>query len=138
MDSAWHVLKEGITVPPSAITMPWFDDETLAQHPDKLFLFGDNEHRRGKGGQAKIRDWGHAHGIRTKAAPHHGDSAFWSDDNYDANVAMIDEDIEAALATGKQLVLPEAGWGGGYSQLPTRAPQTNEYLQGRYQELLGG
>ena len=133
LEKAWAVLKAG------AITMPWFTEEIAQQHPEKLFLFGDNEKGVGSGprsGQAVIRHEPNSHGIRTKAAPHMGDSAFWSDDNYDANVAMIDEDLDAAIATGKQLVLPEAGWGGERAQLAEKAPLTNEYLQGRYQELL--
>jgi hypothetical protein len=132
IDAAWSVLK-------GSITMPWFTEEIAQQHPEKLFLFGDNEKRVGSGprsGQAVIRHEPNSHGIRTKAAPHLRDDAFWSDDNYDENVRMIDEDIENALATGKQLVLPEAGWGGERAQLAEKAPRTYEYLQWRYQELL--
>tara|TARA_R110002020_G_scaffold14091_4_gene50140 strand:+ start:3278 stop:3718 length:441 start_codon:yes stop_codon:yes gene_type:complete len=131
IDMAWSVLKG------RAITMSdWYNDELLDQHPDKLFLFGDNERRRGKGGQAAIRHHPHAHGVRTKAAPHWGNDAFWTDDNYDENVRMIDEDLDAAMATGKQIVIPEAGLGTGRARLPDLAPRTHEYLQSRLDNLM--
>jgi len=61
----------------------------------------------------------------------------WTDDTYENNVRMIDEDLDAALETGKQLVIPDAGLGTGLSRLPQDAPRTNEYLESRLQELLG-
>ena len=134
IDAAWSVLKA------RAITMDdWYSDELLDQHPDKLFLFGDNEMRRGSGpksGQAVIRHHPHAHGVRTKAAPHWGDDAFWTDDNYDENVRMIDEDLDAAIATGKQIVIPSAGLGTGRARLGDTAPRTHEYLQSRLDDLM--
>jgi len=148
IDSAWLFLKEDLpdlfsyeSKSPQAITMDdWYSDELLDQHPDKLFLFGDNEMRRGTGprsGQAVIRHHPHAHGVRTKKAPHSGTGAYWSDDNYDENVSMIDEDLDAAIATGKQIVIPSAGLGSGRARLQELAPQTHEYLQSRLQELMG-
>ena len=64
-------------------------------------------------------------------------SAMWTDDTYDDNVRMIDEDIEEALSHGKQLVIPSAGLGTGLSRLPENAPRTHEYLQSRLNDLLG-
>ena len=123
----------------------WFTPDLCAQDHDVLFLFGDNERRRGKGGQAVIRDCPNAHGIRTKVAPHRSASAYWSDDNYDENVAMIDEDIDAALATGKTLIVHfqkrrggnVLSMGTGRSALPTKAPRTYRYLSERIAYLRG-
>ena len=131
----WSVLKEQ----PRAIRAgQWITRKLLNSSPDKLFLFGDNHKRYGKGGQARVmRGHPNAHGIRTKHAPSMHQSAMWTDDTYENNVRMIDEDLDAALETGKQLVIPDAGLGTGLSRLPQNAPRTNEYLESRLHELLG-
>ena len=125
-------------LPQPAITMDWIDHDTMRQHPDKIFLFGDNHQRAGRGGQAKVmRGHPQAVGIRTKHAPSMHPSAMWTDDTYDENVRMIDEDINQALSHGKQIVIPSAGIGTGLARLPQNAPRTNEYLQSRLNALRG-
>ena len=58
------------------------------------------------GGQAKhMRGHPQAVGIRTKLAPSMHPSAMWTDDTYDDNVRMIDEDIQQALSHNKQIVI---------------------------------
>jgi hypothetical protein len=68
-------------------------DLQMNQH--LLFVFGDNEEREGRGGQAKeMRGEDNAVGIRTKRHPSTGKTAYWTDETYDENVEMIREDFQ--------------------------------------------
>ena len=155
IDAAWRVLKEEPTPPPQvapapppqvapppappAMQMDWIDHDIMDRHPDKVFLFGDNDRRTGYGGQAKhMRGHPQSIGVRTKNAPSMHPSAMWTDDTYEDNIRMIDEDINEALSHNKQIVIPSAGLGTYRARLPQDAPRTFEYLQGRLQELFGG
>lgn len=118
-----------------------YTPELLKANPDKLFLFGDNNTRTGKGGQAIIRDEPNAAGISTKLLPKNTPEAFMSDDQLADNKAVIDSDIkkakEKATKEGKTIVLPKGGFGTGLAALATKAPQTFAYLNQRLQEEFG-
>ena len=118
-----------------------YTPELLRGNPDKLFLFGDNNTRTGKGGQAVIRDEPNAAGISTKLLPKNTPEAFMSDDQLDDNKAVIDSDIknakERATKEGKTIVLPKGGFGTGLAALATKAPETFAYLNKRLQEEFG-
>ena len=118
-----------------------YTPELLKANPDKLFLFGDNNTRTGKGGQAIIRDEPNAVGISTKLLPKNTPEAFMSDDQLADNKAVIDSDIkkakEKAAKEGKTIVLPKGGFGTGLAALATKAPQTFAYLNQRLQEEFG-
>lgn len=111
----------------------------LQAHPDVLYLFGDNEERRGLGGQAiEMRGEPNAIGIRTKRRPRLQAADFWSDETLTENCRMIDEDLAPVrhhLAAGGTIVLPEDGLGTGLAQLQQRAPQTFAYLQHALESL---
>ena len=63
-------------------------------HPNTLFVFGDNDQRRGKAGQAVIRDEPNAIGFRTKKAPRtSAKSAYYTDDEYRENVAKCKQTL---------------------------------------------
>ena len=102
-----------------------------------FFLFGDNEARQGKGGQAKaMRGLDNAYGIRTKKRPSLDDSAFWSDKTYKTNIKMMSEDfLEAFMETQRLskmnpvLYIPRDGIGTGMAQLKSRAPKTYKWLK---------
>jgi guanylate kinase len=103
----------------------------LRKHRDHIFLFGDNERREGKGGQAKIRDEPNAFGIRTKRAPKTNQGAYWSDENYQQNIEMMADDFRRVfreIRPGMTLVIPGSGLGTGRALLPERAPKTFEWL----------
>jgi hypothetical protein len=118
-----------------------YTEELLRDNPNKLFLFGDNNTRTGKGGQAVIRDEPNAIGISTKLLPKNTPEAFMSDDQLADNKAVIDSDIkkakEKAAKEGKTIVLPKGGFGTGLAALATKAPQTFAYLNKRLQEEFG-
>ena len=106
--------------------------EDLRAHPDKLFIFGDNNARSGFGGQAReARGESNAIGIRTKKAPTYEERDFLTDAEYAVNVAHIFEDfapVLEALRLGKTVVWPADGIGTGIAQLPSRAPETLRFI----------
>lgn len=106
----------------------WFSPARCEQFSSSIFIFGDNEKRYGKGGQAIIRDQDNAYGLRTKKSI----SEYWSDDEFDHNVACIDEDIaHIKRLTNKNIdvVFSSNPYGSGLAELDTRAPKTYTYLQ---------
>ena len=114
--------------------------QDLQQNPDTLYLFGDNEERRGLGGQAiQMRGEPNAVGVRTKRRPRLEEGDFWTDETYAANCQMITEDlvpVKQHLATGGNVVVPEDGLGTGLAQLQERAPQTYAFLQAALNDLV--
>ncbi len=118
-----------------------YTPELLRANPNKLFLFGDNNTRTGKGGQAIIRDEPNAMGISTKLLPNNTPEAFMSDADLASNKAVINDDIykakKRAAKEGKIIVLPKGGFGTGLAALATKAPKTFEYLNRRLQEEFG-
>lgn len=59
------------------ITEAW-----LESHPDCIFVFGDNNLRRGKVGAAKLRNVANSYGFITKQLPCNEDSCFFKPDEY--------------------------------------------------------
>lgn len=113
----------------------WIVRADLQSNPNTLYVFGDNEARYGRGGQAKeMRGEPNAVGIATLRSP--GD--FWSDSDTARQNAVIDADMAAlfaALDQGRQVVFPTDGVGSGLADLERRAPATWAHLQNRIAEL---
>ena len=111
----------------------------LKANSTTLYLFGDNDVRKGLGGQAKeMRGEPNAVGISTKKLPARGEEAYKSDDDLQENKRIITNDINKAIAkwnTGKysRLVIPQMGV--GLAELPTRAPETYKFLQQELKRL---
>jgi hypothetical protein len=118
-------------------TIKRYDEDILRANPDKIYIFGDNEQRVGKGGQAIIRDEPNAFGIATKKQPNMKDGAFFTDDEFETNKKIIDEDIAKIKADGRPIVFPEDGIGTGRGDLKNKAPKTYEYLMGEIEKLKG-
>lgn len=91
-----------------------------------LYLFGDNSIRIGTGGQATIRGTENSKGIRTKVFPSMSKESFFSDEKFEEQFKMIEEDLNEALEIcithNLVLVFPAAGLGTGLSRLPECAP----------------
>ena len=49
----------------------------LREHPECVFVFGDNKLRVGKGGAAELRDEPNTYGFITKKAPTHNDKDYY-------------------------------------------------------------
>jgi hypothetical protein len=111
----------------------------LKANPTTLYLFGDNDIRKGLGGQAKeMRGESNAIGISTKKLPASNEEAYKSDAELEKNKKIITADINKAIAewnTGKynKLIIPQMGV--GLAELPTRAPLTFKFLQQELKRL---
>ncbi len=111
----------------------WWKQSDLQANPKHLFIFGDNDIERGKGGQAIIRDEPNAFGIPTKKLPSLRAGSFYTDEELEDNTRKIDNAIHKILhefytKEYDTLVFPEDGLGTGYAQLQARAPKTYQYL----------
>ena len=141
-DELINPVTEAVTEvkPQTFETTKWMDKYLLRDNPDKIYIFGDNEQRYGKGGQAIIRDEPNAFGIATKKRPSmkEEDGAFFTDDEFEANKKIIDEDIAKIKADGRPIVFPEDGIGTGRGDLKNKAPKTYEYLIGEIEKLKSG
>lgn len=108
---------------------------------DTVFVFGDNMEGRGFGGQAKaMRGEQNTIGVPTKWAPERTPSAYFTDTdamNRDVWHAIHDafERIRAALAAGRNVVIPADGLGTGLAELPTRAPKIHAMIQATIEGL---
>ena len=102
--------------------------EDLQANPLIKYLFGDNTHRKGLGGQAfEMRGNPNAIGIATKKSPSMDPSSFFSDDELTQNLDTIWDDLKPAFAhiiRGGIIVIPLDGLGTGLSKLTESAPRT--------------
>jgi len=106
--------------------------QDLKNNPKIYYIFGDNEMRKGFGGQARTcRGKVNAIGIATKIAPSMSEGSFWSDDDYDRCTKIIDKDLKLVkelLSQGRIVIYPSDGIGTGLSALPERCPKIYQYL----------
>ncbi len=105
--------------------------EDVKNSSDKIFVFGDNNARVGKGGQAIIRDLRNSIGIRTKKGPNNKPVAFYNDNEYHENCKNILQDvvkIRSKLVLGQTIVLAKDGYGTGLAKLSETAPMTYNFL----------
>ena len=94
-----------------AITNTKYSVDLLNKYPHVIFVFGDNMIRKGKGGQAIIRDCQNSFGISTKRYPKNTQDAFYSDREDEINTTLRDmEQFKRLVLKGKPVILP----GGGY------------------------
>jgi len=59
------------------MTNIFITEKYLNDHPDEIFVFGDNVLRVGKGGAAILRDHPQSYGFITKKKPTNEDNAFY-------------------------------------------------------------
>lgn len=105
--------------------------KNVSDSPNKIFVFGDNNARIGKGGQAIIRDLPNTAGIRTKKGPNNKSVSFYTDIEFEQNCKNILDDIlaiKSKMLSGKTIVLSSGGYGTGLANLSETAPKTFEYL----------
>jgi len=109
------------------------------EHPDKIFLFGDNDKGTGYGGQAKeMRNKANTIGIPTKKLPDTTPESYYTDAELDDNKKKINASIKLVIneiKKGKTIVIPSAGIGTGLSKLREKAPKTFAFLQGTLKAL---
>jgi hypothetical protein len=113
----------------------WITEELIKASPNKVFLFGDNLVKRGRGGQAVVmRGLPNCVGVPTKKYPSMNPGSFFTDSEYQQNCWAIDEAF-GKIPDDVEVVVPEAGLGTGLAQLPQRAPRTYAYLLKRLAAL---
>jgi len=123
---------------PVTIFKGFWTVKTPQQYPEYMFIFGDNDVKRGQKGQAVIRHCPNAFGIPTKKYPTNFASSFYSDDQYFENIKKIDSainHIKNNLCHFKGIVYPEMGLGTGLAKLNICAPKTFAYLNSEINAL---
>lgn len=138
-ETATELTTQPTSVPINQVEVEanYYTPELLKANPNKIYVFGDNNQRQGKKGQASIRDEANAMGISTKVRPAADEDAFMTDKDLANNKAVIDSDIAKIKATGKTVVFPKDGLGTGLAALKTKAPLTYAYLKQRLLEEFG-
>ena len=119
-----------------------YTDADVKANPNKIYIFGDNTQRTGKGGQAQIRGNRNAMGIATKFKPDTTEDSYFNDDTISENISDIDSDIESIKTRLENnptftLVFPKDGLGTGLAKLKEKAPKTYAYLKQRLLEEFG-
>ena len=114
-----------------------YTNADVKANPNKIYVFGDNTERRGKGGQAQIRDNENAFGIATKFKPTTDNEAYFYDSVEEIGQQYIDADIAKIKADGRSVVFPKDGLGTGLAKLKEKAPKTYAYLKQRLLEEFG-
>jgi hypothetical protein len=111
----------------------WSTDSTK-EYKEYIFIYGDNDIKKGAGGQAIIRYEPNAMGIPTKKYPSSSEYAFYNDNEYEENCEKITLSINAIKEklynTSKYLgiMLPKDGIGTGLADLWNKAPKTYIFL----------
>ena len=110
------------------IQKEWFSVEQCEANPNKLYIFGDNSQKHGKGGQAQIRDCVNAFGVATKRAPTMSATGFFYDDPYDLKSMIFDLNTLINIQDYEYIVFPKDGLGTGLSQMPEKSPKLFKLL----------
>ena len=117
-----------------------FSIEDCSNHPDRVFIFGDNLIQKGKGGQAIIRDCHNAYGIPTKRLPSMDSDSFFNDefDEYEAVKSAIEKLIVLKHSRREiTFVFPTDGLGTGLAQMKTKSPKLFKYMNEQLNKHFG-
>lgn len=107
--------------------------ELCRSEPTRIFIFGDNLLKRGKAGQATIRDEPNSFGIPTKRVPSMSDTAFFSDqDDEYAIVRSHLVHIWKLHLSGITIVLPCNKIGSGLANLEHKSPRIFSMIEKFY------
>lgn len=117
-----------------------FSIDFCKKNKNCLFIYGCNRIKEGYGGTACIRDERNALGVSTKKLPSNSKEAFYTDDEYEENIRIFEEDVERILRYAEEietdtLVFPSGGIGTGLAKLGLVAPRTFFYFCTRLYEL---
>jgi hypothetical protein len=111
----------------------WITRKYIQEHPETIFVFGDNMQETGLGGQAlEARGEKNAIGIPTKWAPNNQPSSFFKDEDYHRVVPHINEifrKLKYEKDTNGFSIVFFPGIGEGLADLPRRAPTIYKYIK---------
>lgn len=118
-----------------------FTVQDCKNNPRDLYIFGDNTIRKGKAGQAVIRDCDNSFGIVTKHYPARSKSSYFIDDQKCFD--LVEGDIVKLFDIYKEwdnIIIPvngnyEISVGTGLAELNTRAPVIYGYICESLREL---
>ena len=116
-----------------------YSRKDLQDNPQDIYVFGDNLHASGLGGQAAAcRGEPNAFGIPTKMAPSNHPDAFLYD-KYETRLDLLYRflfnTLEQHIANGRTVVWPEDGIGTGLADLPNKAPRIHALITRRLSAL---
>lgn len=109
-----------------------YSTSLVRQHPFKVFVFGDNLMRYGKGGQAVIRDVPNTLGVATKAEPTMARDAFFYEQWLEKHLRHVIDDLVKVgrAAETSDVVIPftkgghSVSLGLGLAKLDMHSPTT--------------
>ncbi len=123
------------------IYMPRITRKYVRDHLNLLFIFGDNDERKGFGGLAKeVRGELNSVGIRVKRHPSLYDNSFYNDLDFSEQSLKITCDIKEVKLRSEHydaIVFPSNGIGTGLADLKNKSPATWKYLNKMLIEELG-
>jgi len=91
---------------------------------NKIYVFGDNVLRKGKAGQAIIRNCKNSFGVITKRYPNNKHDSYLKDNEFDLKLVMNDlTKLRYLMYKGNTIVFPRDGLGTGLAQLGLHAPK---------------
>ena len=102
-------------------------------NPSTIYVFGDNLIKKGKAGQAIIRDESNAFGIPTKRLPSMSKQAFFSDKIDEIKAVQVRLDKLSELGKqGVKIVLPSNKIGSGLAKLWEKSPKIASMIDKLY------
>lgn len=114
------------------IRVPMITRQMVREHPDALFVFGDNAQREGLGGQAReMRGEPNTVGVRTKWNPYTHPKSYFTDANPDCR-RMVEDDLRMIgdeLDKGRTVYYPADGVGTGRANLDHHAPKLAAFIR---------
>jgi hypothetical protein len=141
-EDCYNLVKTGLFIDRITIFTTFWFRQDCEQYPKLLFVFGDNDIKKGKGGQAIIRDCKNSIGIPTKKFPNRKETSFYTDEEYEKNCQKIISSLENIIKVFSKgeydkLVLPKDGFGTGLAKLDIKAPKTLQFLDRLLYEVFG-
>lgn len=133
---ALEIIKSGYFDNNISVYSGYWTVNTCINDPKSLYIFGDNDIKKGLGGQAIIRNCKNSIGIPTKKLPNNNSNSFYTDKEYENNCNKIIKAVDKIIIKAKnydELTFPEDGFGTGLAKLPEKAPKTAKFLE----DLLG-
>jgi len=109
----------------------WWTCEDVKTNKHCLFVYGDNDIQKGKGGQAIIRNFPNTIGIPTKKLPWQKPGAYYSDDEFHENMQKITLALEKVIKKSRNyeiVYFPKDGLGTGLAHMEKECPLTFQAL----------
>lgn len=124
----------------SKVFQGFFNVTYCSKTTNAIFVFGDNDIKRGCKGQAVIRYCENSFGIPTKKKPDYQITSYYTDDEYNENMIKIKQAIKELIDKSKNydmILFPENGLGTGLSKMSEYAPRTLKSMNNIIKKYFG-